>query len=193
MKKALIGGGGHAREVESMVGFSLIKFVDDEFYNGERFTKKLSDFNPYEFEVMIAVGNPKDRYRIYEKLPKETKFFTFIHPTSIITKNTIIKEGTFIGPYCIITTNVSLGSHLILNRSNQIGHDSVVGNFVSLMPGSIVSGNVNIGDRVYLGTNSSVKEKIKITSDVTVGLNSGVVKDINNSGVYIGTPSTKIK
>ena len=28
---------------------------------------------------------------------------------------------------------------------------------------------------------------------LTIGLNSGVVKDINEAGVYIGTPAKKIK
>jgi sugar O-acyltransferase (sialic acid O-acetyltransferase NeuD family) len=193
MKRALIGNGGHAREVESIIGEKLIKFVDDEYYLGEPYTEKLSNFDPKKYEVMIAVGNSQDRCKIHSKLPKETKFFSFIHPTSIIDSTTIIEGGTFIGPFCVITSNVTLGRHLLMNRSNHIGHDSVIGDFVSLMPGSIVSGNVNVEDRVYIGTNSSVREKINICSDVTIGLNSGVVKHINESGVYIGTPLVKIK
>jgi UDP-3-O-[3-hydroxymyristoyl] glucosamine N-acyltransferase len=62
-----------------------------------------------------------------------------------------------------------------------------------MMPGSIISGNCNIGSKVYLGTNTSVKEKTVIVDDVTIGLNSGVVKDINESGIYVGTPTYKLK
>jgi UDP-3-O-[3-hydroxymyristoyl] glucosamine N-acyltransferase len=61
------------------------------------------------------------------------------------------------------------------------------------MPCSVVSGNCTIGNRVYLGTNSSIREKIEICDDVTIGLNSGVVKNIKESGVYVGSPSKKIK
>jgi UDP-3-O-[3-hydroxymyristoyl] glucosamine N-acyltransferase len=61
------------------------------------------------------------------------------------------------------------------------------------MPGAIVSGNVKIHDLVYLGTNSSIKEKLSIHSLVTIGLNSGVIKHINESGVYVGSPVKKIK
>ena len=182
MKKALVGYGGHAREVMAQMGVKLTCFVDDEYvvYG----TKPLSEFDPKKYVLMVAIANSKDRFDIIQRLPKETKYFTWIHPTVIIMNNDIeIGEGSFIGAYSILTTNIKLGSHSLLNRSNHIGHDCVIGNYFSAMPGSIVSGNVSIGDRVYLGTNSSIREKLKITNDVTVGLNTGIVKSITDSGI----------
>jgi UDP-3-O-[3-hydroxymyristoyl] glucosamine N-acyltransferase len=61
------------------------------------------------------------------------------------------------------------------------------------MPGSIVSGNVTLGNKVYLGTNSCIREKINICDNVTIGLITGVVKDITQSGVWVGSPIKKIK
>jgi sugar O-acyltransferase (sialic acid O-acetyltransferase NeuD family) len=191
MKRALIGYGGHAREVMAQIGEKLPCFVDDKYVTEE--TIPLSEFNPDEFLVMIAVANSLDRFNIVNKLPKKTKFFSWVHPTALILKDVEIGEGSFIGANSIVTTNIKLGKHCILNRSNHIGHDCVIGDFFSAMPGSIVSGNVTIDERVYLGTNSSIKEKIKVTSDVTIGLNSGVIKDVKEPGVYVGTPSIKIK
>ena len=81
---------------------------------------------------------------------------------------------------------MKIGSHALLNRGNHIGHDCVIGDCFSAMPGSIVSGNVTIGDRVYMGTNSSIREKLYITDDVTIGLNTGIVKSINKKGTYVG-------
>jgi sugar O-acyltransferase (sialic acid O-acetyltransferase NeuD family) len=127
-----------------------------------------------------------------QKLPKETQFFTFIHPTALIMGDVEIGEGSFIGAYSILTTNIKIGNHAILNRNNHIGHDCVIGDYFSAMPGSIVSGNVTIHDCVYLGTNSSIKEKLSIHSLTTIGLNSGVVHNIEESGTYGGTPTKKI-
>lgn len=192
MKKALVGYGGHAREVISQMGVELTCFVDDEYVIEN--LKPLSEFNPNDYSIMVAVADPKKRLEIVNKLPKETQFFSWIHPTSILMDTNIeIGEGSFIGAFSILTTNIKIGNHCILNRANQIGHDCVIGDFFSSMPGSIVSGNVMIGDCVYLGTNSSIREKINICSDVIIGLNSGVVKPINEGGIYIGTPSVKIK
>jgi UDP-3-O-[3-hydroxymyristoyl] glucosamine N-acyltransferase len=86
-----------------------------------------------------------------------------------------------------------MGKHSLLNRAVHIGHDCIIGDYFSAMPGSIISGNVSIHDCVYLGTNSSIKEKLSIHSFATIGLNSGVIKSIEESGTYVGTPATKIK
>jgi len=184
MKKALVGYGGHAREVMVQMGVKLTCFVDDEYV--DKNTQPLSSFDPDEHVVMVAVANCKDRYDIIQRLPKKTKYFTFIHPTAIIMDDVEIGDGSFIGAYSILTTNIKLGSHTLLNRSNHIGHDCIIGDYFSAMPGSIVSGNVTIGDKVYLGTNSSIKEKLSVVDNVTIGLNTGIVKNIDNEGVYVG-------
>ena len=192
MKQALIGYGGHAREVIAQIGKNLPYFVDDEFLVSG--VLPLSKFDPNEYEVMVAVGGSKARESIVNKLPLSTKFFTFIHPTALIMdKNIEIGEGSFIGAYSILTTNIKLGKHSLLNRSNHIGHDSIIGDYFSAMPGAIVSGNVNIGNKVYMGTNSSVREKINICDNVTIGLNSGIITDINQEGIHVGSPAKKIK
>ena len=189
MKKALIGYGGHAREVMAQMGLKLTCFVDDQYVRHEDNTVPLSLFNPDEYVIMIAISDPKVRFDISQKLPKETKYFTFIHPSVFLMGNVEIGEGSFIGANSILTTDIKLGKHAILNRGNHIGHDSVIGDYFSAMPGAIVSGDVTIYDCVYLGTNSSIKEKLTIAGNSTIGLNSGVVKDITFSGTYGGTPA----
>lgn len=191
MKYAIYGYGGHAREVASYMDMEIEFFVDDEYANEN--TKSIKDFNPLKYQLMIAIADPILRKNIVNNLPKNTKYFSYTHPTSIIGPNVEIGQGSFVGPNCILTTDIRIGSHCILNRGNHIGHDTVIGEYFSAMPGSIISGNVKIGNFVYIGTNSSVKEKISICNNVIIGLNSGVVKNISQEGVYVGTPIKKIK
>jgi len=192
MKLALFGYGGHAKEVAAQINNAVDFFVDDEYSN--EYAKPISLFNPEIYMMMVAVSDPKHREEIVKKLPKETRYFKFIHPTAqIFAKDVEIGEGSFIGANSILTTNIKIGNHAILNRGNQIGHDSKIGNYFSAMPGAIVSGNVIIGDNTYLGTNSSIKEKIHITSDVKIGANACVVKNIITSGVYVGVPTKLLK
>jgi sugar O-acyltransferase (sialic acid O-acetyltransferase NeuD family) len=176
----------------AQMGIKLRRFVDDKYLNDE--TISLSQFDPKIHIAMIAVSDSKDRSEITKKLPKETKFFTFIHPTALIMDDNIeIGDGSFIGAYSILTTNIKIGKHCILNRANHIGHDCIIGDFFSAMPGAIVSGNVTIDDRVYLGNNSSIKEKISVCGSSIIGMNCAVVKDINELGIYVGVPAKKIK
>ena len=191
MKKALVGYGGHAREVMAQMGIKLVRFVDDQYMDND--TLPLSELDIEKYEVMVAIADSKDRYETTQRLPNGTKFFKFIHPTALIMEDVEIGEGSFIGANSILTTNIKIGKHAILNRGIHIGHDCVIGDFFSAMPGSVVSGNVRIYDCVYLGNNSSIKEKLSIHSLTTIGMNGAVVKHIEEPGTYVGVPVKKIK
>ena len=192
MKLALYGYGGHAREVAAQMGKKVEFYVDDKYAND--ISKPISTFNPDTHLMMVAIGDSKARYDAVQKLPKETMYFTFIHPTALIMDelNIEIGEGSFIGAHCILTTNIKLGKHAILNRGVQIGHDTQIDNYFSAMPGAVISGNVRIYDCVYMGTNSSIKEKLSIHSLSTMGINSCVVKSIEEPGIYVGVPAKKL-
>lgn len=192
MKRALVGYGGHAREVMAQMNERLVCFVEDAYLIEG--TLPLSKFNPAEYSLMIAIAAPEHRKRIVAQLPKETQYFTWVHPTAIImSKDVEIGVGSFIGAQSIITTNVKLGAHALLNRGNQIGHDCLIGDYLSMMPGAILSGTEEVGDCVYLGNNATVREKLHIHSNTTIGMNSAVVKDIKEPGTYVGVPAKKIK
>jgi sugar O-acyltransferase (sialic acid O-acetyltransferase NeuD family) len=191
MKKVLIGNGGHAREVMAQMGVKLDRFVDDQYVDEDTFP--LSKLDPEKHAVMIAVADSRDRFDIFQRLPKGIQFFTFVHPTALIMDNVEIGEGSFIGAYSILTTNIKIGSHAILNRGNHIGHDCKIGTFFSSMPGAIVSGNVTIYDLVYMGNNSSIREKLSVHSLSTIGMNSAVVKNIEYPGTYVGCPAKIIE
>jgi sugar O-acyltransferase (sialic acid O-acetyltransferase NeuD family) len=191
MEKVLIGGGGHSREVMAQMGVKLDRFVDDQYVKHSEDVLPLSLFDPKKHIAMIAVADSRDRYDITQRLPKDTQFFTFIHPTALLIGDVKIGEGSFIGAYSILTTNINIGEHAILNRGNQIGHDCIIGNYFSAMPNAVVGGNVEIGDRVYMGSCSNIKEKIQITSDCVIGMNGAVVNNILESGTYVGVPCKK--
>ena len=192
MKLALFGYGGHAREAACQIEQEVTFFVDDKYANDV--AKPISEFNPEEYMMIVAVADSKDRADIVAKLPKETKYFTFIHPSvHIMDDNIQVGVGSFIGANSILTTNIKLGNHALLNRGNHIGHDSVAGDFFSMMPNAVVGGNVTLGDNVYLGSCSNIREKINITSDVLIGMNAAVVKDITENGTYVGVPVKKLK
>ena len=192
MKLALFGYGGHAREVACQIDQEVTFFVDDEYANN--IAKPISKFNPEEYMMMVAVADSHDRKAIVDRLPKETKYFTFIHSSvQIMDDNIEVGEGSFIGSNSILTTNVKLGKHALLNRGNHIGHDCFIGDYFSAMPNAVIGGNVWIDNKVYLGSCSNIREKIKIVANTTIGMNAAVVKNLTESGTYVGIPAKKLK
>ena len=196
MKRALIGAGGFADEVKAHMGqFDMVSFVDDSYYKeNDKNILPLSQFDPNEYEVLIAIGDSNARAEIVSRLPKETKYFTFIHESAQILGNDVeIGEGSIVCAGVIITTNCKIGKHTHLNLLTTVGHDNIIGDFFTTALGVKISGNCLIGDRVYFGTNSSIRQKTKVCNDVIIGLNAGVIKNIEESGTYIGTPTKKLK
>jgi len=199
MKKGIIGAGGFGREV--YWSLSLIErvntkfFVDDKYWDDTNdLILPISKFNPSEYKIVVAIGDPRDRFDMVERLPKKTKYFTHIHPSvQILGDDVEINEGSIICAGTIITTNVKIGKHAHLNLQTTIGHDCEIGDYFTTAPGAKISGNCKIYDCVYVGTNASIKEKISIHSLTTIGSNATVVKNIEEPGIYVGVPSKKIK
>lgn len=199
MKKGIVGAGGFGREVYWSLSeedrTNCIFFVDEQYYDGkDEKVKSISDFNPNEYELVIAIADSNAREKIVNSLPENTKYFTHIHYSAQIHDPSVeIGEGSIICAGTIITTNVKIGKHAHLNLITTIGHDNIIGDYFTTAPGVQISGNCNIGNRVYFGTRSCNRQKTIICDDVIIGLNSGVVKDIDKPGVYVGTPAIKIK
>jgi sugar O-acyltransferase (sialic acid O-acetyltransferase NeuD family) len=194
LEPVLIGAGGFAREIRGEVrlqyGSELKMYVDDEYWVEGLY--RISEFDPKTQSALIAVGNPADKKALLAKLPEDTDFWNYISPLAYVNELKM-GRGNFICAGTTITVNVTIGNHVHLNLHTTIGHDTVIGDFVTTAPNVNISGNVTIKEGVYLGTASCVKEKLTICEDVVLGMGATVVKDINHSGTYIGVPANKIK
>jgi len=204
MKKiCILGAGGFAKEVYFLLIDMGLKnnvecFLEDKQYWAKREVlglkvQPLNYFDVTEHTMIVAIGDSKKRKHIIDRLPIETKYETLIHPTVIKSDWVEIGEGSIICAGTIITTNITMGKHTQLNLNTTIGHDCVIGDFFTTAPSVNISGNNIIGNNVYFGTNSCTREKIKITDDVVIGMGAVVVKDIMNTGIYVGNPAKLIK
>ncbi|ADR20581.1 serine O-acetyltransferase [Marivirga tractuosa] len=210
MKKrnVIFGVGGFGREVLSCMldsykgtGIDISKttvFMDEDpkwinqTINGLKVISK-EEFNVKNDELIIAVGDPKTRQKIANSFPKETTYFSIIHPSAIISPWTKIGKGAIITAGTIITCNIEIGDHCHLNLNTTIGHDCKIGNYFTTAPGVNISGNCIIEDNVYFGTASAIRQGINVVNNVTIGMGCMVVKNIVESGVYIGNPAKKLK
>jgi sugar O-acyltransferase (sialic acid O-acetyltransferase NeuD family) len=182
----IIGSGGFAGEVESWACDSeydqVEYYVSDEYCTWER---PLSTLNA-EVDTVIAIGDPLTRKKIGDSINTEGQV---IHHSAIVDS---YNTGMILCPYTVITTDVQIGRHLHMNLHSDIGHDCVIGDYVTLSPGARVSGNCKIGNCVYIGSNAVIREKINVCDNVTIGAGSVVVKDITEPGVYVGVPAKRI-
>lgn len=206
-KFCIVGTGGFGREtllvlidVLSAVGEQLdnqaVFLVSDEYYQEPEIMGvpviKLSEFDEYAYQVVVAIGEPLARKAMVDQLPNDTCYTTLVHPTAVLSAWVTLGEGSIVCAGVVMTCNIQVGSHAHFNLNSTVGHDCVIGDFFTSAPGVNISGNCTFGDFVYFGTNASVKEGIRLCDEVTVGMGAVVVKHIDSKGVYIGNPCKPI-
>lgn len=203
----IIGAGGFGREVAWLVSrinevtptWNIKGFIDDnpELKGTELDGYKVAgncDFlnDQQDAYCVCAVGSSKVRKAIISKLTN-VKFATVIDPNVQKSESTTIGEGSIICAGSIITVDGSIGDHVIINLDCTIGHDDILDDFVTLYPSVNVSGNVHLGECVEMGTGSKIIQGLKVKNETIIGAGAVVVRDIEETGTYVGVPVKRVK
>jgi len=193
----IVGLGGLSREIHSyfsdvVTGFTVSSGTNLSELYGLPIYKDFASI-PKDNPVIIAIGDPLLKEKVVEQLGGSILFPNLVFHNAFVGKDVEIGKGVVICPNCALSANIKVGDFVLINLNSTVGHDCIIGDFVNIAPGSNISGNCTIGDRVYVGSNSVIREKISICSDVTIGMGSVVVKDIVESGTYVGNPCKKIR
>lgn len=204
---AIYGVGGYAREVMPLVREEdSCYIIDQEYRTSERVNSKDVVITEEFFsnggnKVAVAVGDPLTRKRLVEKCQSMNENVTFpniIADNVVIMSDNFLSEGMILSPFFTITSNCTIGKHFHGNLYSYIGHDCIIGDFVTFSPGVKCSGYVNIGDNVFVGTGAIIrpgtqKKPLKIGSNVIIGMGSVITKDIPDGATVFGNPATIIK
>ncbi|MEP7263549.1 MAG: acetyltransferase [Bacteroidota bacterium] len=211
MKKiAIYGAGGFGREVLQLIEqinanrpeWIFEGFFDDgiaagTMVNGYPVLGTVDEANNYSsvLYLVIAVGNPLIKKRIVERINNPQIIYpVLIHPLVHVDKRWVnIGNGTIITAGNILTVNITIGEHVIVNLQCTIGHDTVIKDYCSLMPGVKVSGEVVLYENVYIGTGASIINQVTIGSNTIIGAGAVVTKNIPSDCTAVGVPATPIK
>lgn len=203
----IIGAGDFGREIANVVerinalnkreGWNLLGFVDDN----ETIQNKIIDgypvigttcfLNDYSKEVyaICSLGVSQTRKKVIAKITNpHVKYASLIDPDARIYKNSEVGKGSIICGGSILAINTKVGDHVVVNLNCTLGHDDIIKDFCVINPGVNVSGKVTIGPCSDLGTGAKVIQGLTVGPDITVGAGGVVVRDLMDSGVYVGIP-----
>jgi sugar O-acyltransferase (sialic acid O-acetyltransferase NeuD family) len=196
-KIVIIGASGHGKVVADIIiksGDKIVGFLDDYVKKGTVIENIVvlgttDDYNKYiNCEFVIAIGNPKIREMIANKL--DVKWYTAIHPNAVISSLGVnIDKGTVVMANAVINSCAKIGKHCIINTASVVEHDNELGDYVHISPNATLAGTVKVGKYTHIGVGACVKNNVTITQDCIIGAGSVVVKDIDNSGIYLGVPA----
>ena len=145
--------------------------------------------------MVVAIGSPQHRAAAVERAAAAGfTFASLIHPRSERSRWIQMGEGTVICAGSILTTNIRIGRQVHINLACTLGHDVVLGDFVTLAPGVNLSGRVRVGDRAYVGTNASIingeaDAPIVIGEDAVIGAAACVTRSVAAGTTVVGVPA----
>ncbi|WP_270526350.1 NeuD/PglB/VioB family sugar acetyltransferase [Longibaculum muris] len=201
----IVGASGFGREVawliEELETWNIAGFIDDNESIQNTIINNIPVIGNTDFlldmkdniNVVIAIGNPYIREKIVQKLiSKETICFPNIIAKDVrISKYVKMGIGNIICTGTILTTNISLGNFNHINLDCTVGHDVVLNDYITVYPSVNISGNVNIDDYSELGTGSKIIQGKTLAKSVVLGAGAVVVKNLEESGTYVGVPTKK--
>lgn len=190
----IIGAGGIGREVAWIIEeinevnptWNIVGFVDD---NSEMWGKELNGYRvlggiealdklEVKPEVVVAIANCGIKKGIVEKLNGKFDFATVVYPTVSISRFIEIGQGTIIYPGVILTVNTKIGNHVIISGNCGIGHDTVIGDYSSVLWGSSFSGYDVVAEECFIGVGTKVAQGVGIGDSRRVSTGSIVKENI---------------
>jgi sugar O-acyltransferase (sialic acid O-acetyltransferase NeuD family) len=205
----LIGGGGHAKVVLSILR-KLDRYVIKGFTDPRRSESLLG--LPYlgsdeQLQRLVAesprmnaafavgqIGLGKARQQIYQRL-SDVAFRrpAIISPNAVVNEEVAIGDAVVVMDGAVINPGATVGIGVIVNTHSTVEHDVTLGDWVHVAPGATISGGVTVGSRSMIGAGATIIEGRTIAADTIIGAGSTVIRDILEPGVYVGTPARRIK
>ncbi len=203
----IIGAGGFGREVAWLIEdintqkqtWNIVGFIDEDEtllgkkINGYKVVGNLDWLVKQNIHACIAIGNPKIKEKIVNKLKSSKVIYpNLIHPSVIKSKYIDYGEGCVICAGCILTVNIKLGNHIIINLDTTVGHDAIIKDYTTILPSVNISGFVKLEKSIIVGTGTQIIEGIQVAENAIIGASASVVRNIVESGTYVGVPAKRL-
>ncbi len=205
----VVGAGGFGREVIEIFKdqnklekkWNILGFIDK---NKKLYGKNINNFQVLggldwfiknnDVGCVCAIGEPDAKRRTILKLKSmNVKFYNAIHPSVIMSEFVKLGEGIIICAGSILTVNIDIGNHVIININTTIGHDTIIGDYCSIMPTVKINGNNHLHEGTYIGTGATFIQQVSVGAGSTIGAGAVVVKDVPKNVVAVGIPAKVIK
>lgn len=204
----LYGASGFGQEIMYWIARQLVRagdnsrvvYIDDgseeaevDGYQVLTYQDFLSQSEPQKFAT-IAIANSIVREKLDQKLQHDgIKQIPVCGDYSFV-RGATLAEGSILSAFVDVTANVRIGRCFHANTYSYVGHDCVIGDYVTFAPRVACNGNVHIDDHAYIGTGAILKQgtpekPLVIGRGAVVGMGAVVTKDVPPGVTVVGNPA----
>lgn len=192
----IIGASGHGKVIADVAvrcGYEDIVFLDDNAAltecAGFPVIGRTAEAARLDGDKIVAIGNPVIR----ERIQRAIQTVTLVHPDAVISRRVHLGSGTVVMAGAVINSDAVIGDGCIINTCASVDHDCTIADFAHISVGAHVAGTCAVGERTWIGAGATVSNNVTICADCMIGAGAVVVRDIAQSGTYVGCPAKRIK
>ena len=200
----LVGGGGHARVVHSILirrGALIAGYTAPEpsdcmpcKYLGT--DDVLLVHSGADLSIALGVGLPKvnaNRNALLARLLQKVGAPAIFAAGSIVSDEVAVGPGSVVFDGAVVATGSKIGLGCIINHNASVDHDCTIGDNVHIGPGATLCGNVRIRDNCLIGAGSTILPDVRIGYGCTVAAGATVTRNTEENAVYAGCPARRLK
>ncbi|MFJ3235802.1 acetyltransferase [Streptomyces sp. NPDC086787] len=196
----IVGAGGFGREtldaVRAAAAVPEVVFVD-EHPRANRvegcpvlLPGQVSASGGRRDEFVVAIADAHTRRRLVGEFEdRGMRAATVIDPRAIVSPRATIGRGCVVLGQAFISTGTVVGAHVQVNYQASVGHDTVLEDFVTILPGANIAGSVTVGTGSTVGSNAAVLQGRRLGPSVMVGAAALVTRDVAASQLVTGVPA----
>ena len=204
----IIGARGFGREIYHLAkqckGFSstfeVKGFLDDKADALDGlccYPKILGAVETYAIQpndmFVCALGDTKYKKHYIEIIRgKGGEYQSLIHPSAIVSPDTVVGQGCLILANVLVSCEVQIGDFVTLQPFCAIGHDAQIGAFAHLNAYAFMGGFSKLEEGVSLHTGAKVLPHKKVGAWATVGAGSVVLRNVKEGQTVFGMPAQSI-
>lgn len=199
MQFAVIGAGGHSREVADLIeacGHTVVGFIDDAGSGAHTPTgvPVYQDIDGVAADaVTIAIGSTSARAAKHGILAGGYRLPVLVHPSAIVSRHAEVGNGTQVMQNVVVNSAAVVGENVILNVGCFVAHDCVVGAHSHIAPGVLMSGGSSVGERVFVGAGAVLLPGVSVGADAVVGAGAVVTQNVPAGQTVVGVPARSIE
>lgn len=143
------------------------------------------------YDMLICIGDPAKKAALVKRFAGP--WGMALDPSTIVSAQSTIGEGSMLFQGVIVQTNTRIGSHVIINTAASVDHDCDVGDFVHIAPHATICGFVRIERGSYIGAGATILPGVTVGENATVGAGAVVVRDVPPNTVVTGVPAKHLR
>lgn len=166
MNVFVLGGGTLGRFAADIIAaageMTMAGFFDDRYpsinsIDGHPVIGAFKDV-PRDAHLVIGVGEPKDRKRLFEEYRALGGMFPpIVHPTAVISARASIGDGVIVGPLSTVLGGSRVEDGCCLLSAVNINHDTTVHRWSLIGAGVSVGNGAVLGEGCHIGMRAVVR------------------------------------